>query len=55
MIGPEEANIGFELALNGFSSGGAAPFGLDSVPDAGELVEIRRPLPGYYPSGLSPQ
>ena len=49
MVGAEEANIGFELALNGFSSGSADAFGGDNVTDVGDLVEVRRPLPVYCP------
>ena len=49
MIGAEEANIGFELALNGFSSVAAAAVGTESIPDVGELIEVRRPLPVYHP------
>ena len=49
MVGAEEANIGLELALNGFSFGAAAAFDLENITDVGESVEIRRPLPVYHP------
>ena len=48
MIVAEEANIGFEMALTGFSSGA---LGMESIPDVGELMEVRRPLPVYHPVG----
>ena len=55
MIGAEEANIDFELALNGFSSGAAAAFDLENVTDVGELVGVRRPLPVYCPGSPIPR
>lgn len=51
MIGAEEANIGFELALNGFCSGDTAVFGQEDITDVGEVVQVCRPLPLYYPGG----
>ena len=45
----EETNNNFELALN---DGDADPFPLESIISVEEeMVEVRRPVPVYYPGG----